>query len=142
MRATKCEVARIRAKLEARWNIKFQEKNQRDTFMLSANIARHDRHHTSISLKTYIEKQVKEHLPGDLSDYSKYPASWGRNPCDKMLMKDYEAALTKTDLLQGAEAERYGTLVGVLQFATSFRPDIAFPVGVGGRCRTFPTKAM
>ena len=75
---------------------------------------------------------------------SDYPKAWARNPCDKNLMKDYEEALKREDenLLNGEEAERYGTLVGVLQFACSFRPDVSFPVGVGGRCRTFPTAAM
>lgn len=57
-------------------------------------------------------------------------------------MVDYEAALAKTDVITGKEAERYGTLVGVLQYACSFRPDISFAVGVGARCRTFPTARM
>jgi hypothetical protein len=57
-------------------------------------------------------------------------------------MIDYEAACTKTGLLQKEDAERYGTLVGALQFACSFRPDVSFAIGVGGRCRTFPTAAM
>ena len=35
-----------------------------------------------------------------------------------------------------------GLSLGVLQFATAFRPDVAFPVGVGGRCRTYPTAKM
>ena len=57
-------------------------------------------------------------------------------------MKDYEAALDKVDLLQGKDAEEYGTLVGVLQFAAAFRLDVSFAIGIGGRCRTFPTAAM
>jgi len=131
----------MRKKLEARWKIKFQEVDQPDTYLLSANIKRHSSTHTSVGLKTYIEKNVKDHLPMALSDY---PKAWARNPCDKNLMKDYEEALKREDenLLNGEEAERYGTLVGVLQFACSFRPDVSFPVGVGGRCRTFPTAAM
>ena len=90
-------------------------------------------------MKTYIEKAVKEHLPKPIESY---PKGWGVNPCSKSLMSDYEAALSKGDVLTGAEAERYGTLVGVLQFAAANRPDVAFAIGVGGRCRTFPTAAM
>ena len=90
-------------------------------------------------MKTYIEKAVRDHLPEDLDSY---PKAWSRNPCDKGLMADYEAALNKTDLLLEAEASRYGTLCGGLQFTTGFRPDVAMPIGVCGRCRTFPTAAM
>ena len=58
------------------------------------------------------------------------------------MILDYEAALNKTNLLDPKEAMRYGTLCGVLQFATAMRPDVAYPVGVCGRCRTFPTTQM
>ena len=137
--AARAEAERIRGKLQGRWHIKFQEENQRDTHLLSANIRRHNASWTSIRMQTYIEKAVRDHLAKPLESY---PRSWARNPCDKGLMRDYETALNKTDMLSGKEAETYGTLVGVLQFATAFRPDVAFPVGVGGRCRTFPTEAM
>ena len=137
--AARAEGERIRKKIESRWNIKFQETNQKETYMLSANILRHSSSHTSIGMRTYLEKAASEHLPKSLESY---PASWTNNPCDKNMVRDYEAALSKTDMITGPEADRYGTIVGVLQFACSFRPDISYPVGVGGRCRTYPTAKM
>ena len=40
------------------------------------------------------------------------------------------------------QAQGYGSLVGALQYVVEGRPDVAYPVGVGGRCRTFPTRGM
>ena len=133
------EAERLIKLLKGRWKIKVQERDQADTYLLSANIHRHSSSWTSVALRTYIEKAVREHLPRALEDY---PAKWGENPCDKSLMHDYEAALAKADVLTGPEAERFGTITGVLQFASGFRPDVSFPVGIGGRCRTFPTAKM
>jgi hypothetical protein len=137
--AGKAERDHIRDKLTKRFKVKFQEENQRDTHLLSANIFRHSPAWSSVGLRTYIERQAKEHLPKPLDSY---PVSWGNNPCSKQLLVDYEAALNKTEVLTGTEAERFGTLVGVLQFATLYRCDVSYPVGVGGRCRTFPTARM
>jgi hypothetical protein len=133
------EAEKLIDQLKGRWKIQVQERDQADTYLLSANIHRHSASWTSIALRTYIEKAVREHLPKALESY---PSKWGENPCDKSLMLDYEAALAKADVLTGPEADRFCTLTGVLQFATSFRPDVSFPVGVGGRCRTFPTRKM
>jgi hypothetical protein len=137
--AGKAERDHIRDKLTKRFKVKFQEENQRDTHLLSANICRHSPAWSSVGLRTYIERQAKEHLPKPLDSY---PVSWGNNPCSKQLLVDYEAALNKTEVLTGTEAERFGTLVGVLQFATLYRCDVSYPVGVGGRCRTLPTARM
>ena len=47
------------SKLSKRFDIKFQERNQADTHLLSANIHRYANNHTAISMRTYIEKAVK-----------------------------------------------------------------------------------
>ena len=57
-------------------------------------------------------------------------------------MTEYEHALQKVDEFTDEDYEAYGSLVGALQYAVNLRPEIAFPVGVGGRCRTFPTRGM
>ena len=61
--AGRAEKERIKAMLSKRFDIKFQESNQSDTHLLSANIHRYDHNHTSISMQTYIEKAVRDHLP-------------------------------------------------------------------------------
>ena len=71
-----------------------------------------------------------------------YPKSWTYNPCGKELAKEYEHALQKGEGPSKELIERYGSLVGALQYPASYRPDVSFPVGVGGRCRTFPTAGM
>ena len=58
------------------------------------------------------------------------------------LYDEYEKALQKTEVLTGQEAEDFTSLVGALQYACNLRPCVDFPVGIGGRCRTFPTKGM
>ena len=137
--AARKEMKRIMEKTKSRWDIKFQELNAEETFMLSANITRHSDRWTSIRHKSYIERIVKEHLPKSLDSY---PVSWGKNPCSKDFSTDYEKALSKIDVLKGAEFDTFGSLVGALQYATNFRPDVTYAVGIGGRCRTFPTRAM
>jgi hypothetical protein len=129
----------IKDAIGKRFKVKFGKENPETSYFLSANYHRHSPSHTSVSMSTYILQKAKDLLPAPLESY---PEAWGHNPCGKELAAEYEKALLKTDVLTGKAADDYGTLVGVLQFPVSDRPDVAFPVGVGGRCRTFPTAGM
>lgn len=129
----------MKTAMHDRWSIKFGEQNASSTFMLSANVARVTSKKTIMSMKTYIERLADDRLKKKLSEY---PASWASNPCGQNLMKEYELAMAKTELLDAVANEEFGSLVGALQYAVNYRPDVAFPVGIGGRCRTFATKGM
>jgi len=130
----------IQSKIGTRFDVKFGEENQAKTYMLSANLTRYSSSCRSVSAKSYIERIVKDLLPEPLDSY---PAAWTENPSGKELASEYEHALQKTDLLEGDEYDKYGTLVGAIGYAAvNWRPDVSHAWGVGGRCRTFPTAGM
>jgi hypothetical protein len=137
--AAKAEVERLKVEIPKKFNVTWHETNAKETVMLGANNLRISPSKKALSMKAYITKQVELRLPKPLTEY---PKSWGENPCGQKLMEDYERAMTKNAILDGAEYDEYGGLVGALQYATVYRPDISFPVGIGGRCRTFPNKEM
>ena len=135
----RAEFDKLNKKLDTDWKIKFGEKNAKESFLLSTNCHRHSSKWTTINMRTYIEDQMKKHLKKDLEDY---PKSWSYNPCGKDIMKEYEHAMAKTEMLEQVENDEFGSICGGLQYAVSYRPDVAFGVGICARCRSFPTKGM
>ena len=81
---------------------------------------------------------MPQYLPEPIETY---PGSWSYTPCDKHIIKAYEAAVAQQNKDPELTA-KYNALVGALRYPEESRPDISYVTGMLSRCLTYPTETM
>ena len=128
--------------ISRKFEVEFSEENPKQDYFLGADRLRHDKHSATVYSETYIMLQVKRFLPEGFEPSERFPAHYSYTPADERLVKAHAAAVANKQPAPDELVKRNSSLIGALQHAVKYRPEIACALGMCAQCLTFPTEEL